>query len=205
VKDAPAPRPNKRRRLSDPTPDPGPSSRPHLPKAEKSGKTSAQAAPTSASSLDQFMDVMQPRTKKGPLWANEAKESHPVLPSVVPPEVDTTPDDNEAISDLEWIRRRTKQMSDASPDKVFEQLDDEHDHSTVPEEPKDPAKDTIMQTSRLFLRNLPFSCTEAELMELFQPFGEVAQVSLLPPCLTLRIALFLDDKTIRDIRSLGIC
>ncbi|OAX34701.1 RNA-binding domain-containing protein, partial [Rhizopogon vinicolor AM-OR11-026] len=130
------------------------------------------------------MDVMQPRTKKGPLWANEAKESHPVLPATDPPETDVIPegpDDNEAISDLEWMRRRMKSVSDASPDKVFEQSDDEHedvDHSAVPDEPKDPAKDTIMQTSRLFLRNLAFSCTEAELMEQFQPFGEVAQVHI---------------------------
>ncbi|OJA12467.1 hypothetical protein AZE42_10513, partial [Rhizopogon vesiculosus] len=174
AKDAPAPRPNKRRRLSDPTADPGPSSRPLVHKTEKTGKTSAPAPSTSASSLDQFMDVMQPRTKKGPLWANEAKESHPVLPTIDPPETDTIPEgpgDNEAISDLEWMRRRMKSVSDVSPAKVFEQSDDEHedvDHSAVPDEPKDPAKDTIMQTSRLFLRNLAFSCTEAELMEQFQ-------------------------------------
>ncbi|OAX36993.1 hypothetical protein K503DRAFT_771929 [Rhizopogon vinicolor AM-OR11-026] len=88
-------------------------------------------------------------------------------------------DDNEAISDLEWMRHRMKSASDASPDKVFEQSGDEHgdvDHSAVPDEPRDLAKDTILQTSRLFLRNLAFSYTEAELMEQFQPFGEVAQV-----------------------------
>ncbi|OJA21434.1 hypothetical protein AZE42_10470 [Rhizopogon vesiculosus] len=72
-----------------------------------------------------------------------------------------------------------KSASDASPDKVFEQSGDEHgdvDHSAVPDEPRDLAKDTVMQTSRFFLRNLAFSYTEAELMEQFQPFGEVAQI-----------------------------
>lgn len=155
------------------------------------------------------MDVMQPRTKKGPSWANEAKESHPILASADPPEENMTPegpDNNEAVSDLEWMRRRMKTALDASPDKVFEQSDDEHedvDHSAVPEEQKDPAKDTIMQTSRLFIRNLAFSCTEAELMELFQPFGEVAQVSILACFIFfIHFALCCDDKIIRDIRSL---
>jgi multiple RNA-binding domain-containing protein 1 len=145
------------------------------------GKTSAPVPLTSASPLDQFMDVMQPRTKKGPSWANEAKESHPVLPATGPPETTTTsggPDNNEAVSDLEWMRRRMNLVSDSLPDKVFEQSDDEHKvhQSAVPEECQDSTTKTIMQTSRLFLRNLVFSCTEAELMELFQPFGEVAQV-----------------------------
>ncbi|KAG0699594.1 hypothetical protein DFH29DRAFT_935916 [Suillus ampliporus] len=181
AKDAPASRPNKKRRLEDTAAEPGPSSRPHIHKADKYGKTSAPAPLTSAPQLDQFMDVMQPRTKKGPSWANEAKESHPAL-STDPPETSTTserPEDNEAVSDLEWMRRRMK-VSDSPPDKVFEQSGDEHEdeHSAAPEEHQDLATKTIMQTSRLFLRNLAFSCTEAEIMELFQPFGEVAQVHI---------------------------
>ncbi|KAG1731034.1 hypothetical protein EDB19DRAFT_1739512, partial [Suillus lakei] len=182
AKDAPAPRPNKRRRLEDTAANPGPSSRPHLTKTDKIGKTSAPAPSTSASPLDQFMDAMQPRTKKGPSWSNDAKESHPVL-SADPPETCTTsdgPDSNEAVSDLEWMRRRMNIVSDLSPDRVFEQSDDESDvnQSTVPEVHQDSATKTIMRTSRLFLRNLAFSCTEAEIMELSQPFGEVAQVHI---------------------------
>lgn len=182
AKDAPAPRPNKRRRLEDTAADPGPSSRPNVQKADVNGKTSAPAPLTSTSPLDQFMDVMQPRTKKGPSWANEAKESHPVLPASHSEAMSTSdePDNNEAVSDLEWMRRRMNLASDSLPDKVFEQSDDEHevDQSAVPEELQDSTTKTIMQTSRLFLRNLAFSCTEAEIMELFQPFGEVAQVGV---------------------------
>ncbi|KAG1751710.1 hypothetical protein EDB19DRAFT_1673095 [Suillus lakei] len=182
AKDAPAPRPNKRRRLEDTAANPGPSLRPHFTKTDKIGKTSAPAPSTSASPLDQFMDAMQPRTKKGPSWSNDAKESHPVL-STDPPETCTTsdgPDSNEAVSDLEWMRRRMNIVSDLPPDRVFEQSDDESDvnQSTVPEVHQDSATKTIMQTSRLFLRNLAFSCTEAEIMELSQPFGEVAQVHI---------------------------
>lgn len=43
--------------------------------------------------------------------------------------------------------------------------------------PKDATKDTILQTSRLFVRNLTFSCTEEDLTELFKPFGDISQVS----------------------------
>jgi multiple RNA-binding domain-containing protein 1 len=43
--------------------------------------------------------------------------------------------------------------------------------------PQDPAKETILRTHRLFLRNLAFSCTETDLLELFGPFGDVSQVS----------------------------
>ena len=46
------------------------------------------------------------------------------------------------------------------------------------EPPPDPTKATIMQTSRLFLRNLPFTCTEDEIREHFQKYGDVTQVSL---------------------------
>ena len=46
-----------------------------------------------------------------------------------------------------------------------------------PEPPKDPTKETILQTSRLFLRNLAFTCTESDLMDLFKRFGEISQVS----------------------------
>ncbi|KAG2125739.1 hypothetical protein DEU56DRAFT_873032 [Suillus clintonianus] len=176
AKDAPAPRPNKRRRLEDTAADLGPSSRPHVQKVDKIGKTSAPALSTSASPLDQFMEVMQPRTTKCPSWANENNESHPVLP-VDPPETRTKSE--EAVSDLEWMRRRMNLVSDPPPDQVFEQSDDEHDvnHSTPPKEDS-AAKTTIMQTSRLFLRNLAFSCTEAEIMERFQPFGKVDQVHI---------------------------
>ncbi|KAG1798370.1 hypothetical protein EV424DRAFT_1440673 [Suillus variegatus] len=175
AKDAPAPRPNKRRRLEDTDTEPGPSSRPHVHKADKNGKTSAPAPSTSA--LDEFMDVMQPRTKKGPSWANEAKESHPALPAD-PPETTTTsdePDNNDAVSDLEWMRRRMNLESDSSPDKVFEQSDDEHEvnQSPIPEEHQDSTTKTIMQTSRLFLRNLAFSCTGS------RDYGAISTVHML--------------------------
>lgn len=49
----------------------------------------------------------------------------------------------------------------------------------VEEEERDPTKRTILQTSRLFVRNLAFSCTEEELKELFSSVGEVSKVNVI--------------------------
>ncbi len=45
-------------------------------------------------------------------------------------------------------------------------------------QPQDMTKATISQTSRLFVRNLPFSCTDEELATIFEPFGEISQVGV---------------------------
>ncbi|KAH7925005.1 RNA-binding domain-containing protein [Leucogyrophana mollusca] len=189
AKDAPAPRPNKRRRLeSDPVNNSGPSSQAKGNKLRNRDKSPLQDEHKPPSQLDTFMKVMQPRTKKGPSWANEAEESHPTpipVPNDTPVEAEPElhpEQDGEEISDLEWMRRRMKQqtISSSDPEKAFHQSDGKQDDTSAKAQPeeKDPVKDTIMQTSRLFLRNLAFSCTEAELLELFQPFGDIAQVHL---------------------------
>nr|CAD2133471.1 unnamed protein product [Meloidogyne enterolobii] len=40
-------------------------------------------------------------------------------------------------------------------------------------------EEKIMDTGRLFLRNLPFSCTEEKLKELLEPFGTLAEINLI--------------------------
>ncbi|KAG6866156.1 hypothetical protein C0991_008110 [Blastosporella zonata] len=187
AKDAPAPRPNKRPRL-----DPSPTNAP----AKKSKPTSSTDEKSNADDqLDEFMKVMQPRNKKGPLWANDAPSETPVVP-VPEPEVDQDvpmTDDSaardETISDLEWMKRRMESTVDVV-EKVFEQSDDEDSPSkpakstphepnvTEPEPPKDPTIETILQTARLFVRNLAFSCTDVDLRELCSPFGEISQVHI---------------------------
>lgn len=72
--------------------------------------------------------------------------------------------------------------------------------------PPDPIHATILQTSRLFLRNLSFACTEAELLDLFQAYGEVVQVSIYSSkfvCLISKMSgmeCFGMTKLYRDIR-----
>ena len=63
-------------------------------------------------------------------------------------------------------------------------------------------KAAILQTSRLFLRNLAFSCTEDELRELCEAYGTISQVSVLSIPYTgfaLR-ASSADDSIVRDNR-----
>ena len=67
---------------------------------------------------------------------------------------------------------------------------------------KDDTKETILQTSRLFVRNLSFSCTDEELADLFKPFGEISQVSffIVSGHFFFLSKYFQDDKINRDIR-----
>ncbi|KAH7911872.1 hypothetical protein BJ138DRAFT_1100742 [Hygrophoropsis aurantiaca] len=190
AKDAPAPRPNKRRRLElDSANEPSSSSSAKGVKSQKDAQLPSSDAPKAPSQLDAYMKAMQPRTKKGPSWANEPAESHPTptpIPSKDPAEI-ISPNTNaqqppEDISDLEWMRRRMTQQAAEPPDQnaVSQQSDGEgkkDSDAQAPEQDKNPIEETIMQTSRLFVRNLAFSCTEAELLELFQPFGDISQAS----------------------------
>ncbi|KAF8439939.1 hypothetical protein L210DRAFT_3541231 [Boletus edulis BED1] len=62
-------------------------------------------------------------------------------------------------------------------------LTDEDDNGSKPGDSPvldDSAMETIKRTSRLFLRNLAFSCTDNDLLALFRPFGEIAQVTHIP-------------------------
>ncbi|KAL4248789.1 Multiple RNA-binding domain-containing protein 1 [Abortiporus biennis] len=194
AKDAPAPRPNKRPRLG---PSPSEVQSEELPKS-----TSDRASKSKKDEqLEEFLQVMQPRSKKGPSWAN----NEPPIPSTskVDPHAQTnsntednapaTDDTNqlpsgEGLSDSDWLKRHTaKSLDDPSqPERVFDQSDEEMQEpdgeklSTIEPHPKelDQTKTLILQTSRLFLRNLSFACTDDELLALFKPFGDIAQVHI---------------------------
>ncbi|KAJ3567263.1 hypothetical protein NP233_g6476 [Leucocoprinus birnbaumii] len=179
-KDAPAPRPNKRPRLG-----PSPTDADTEAKVPASTRKSQIDKPKAKSSaqVEEFLEVMQPRTKKGPSWANEARVEQPIPP---PEESkDDPPAHSAAMSDLEWMKQRMSQNVDTT-DRVFEQSDDEDDSAPKKEEEDKVgpfqtfsfAEETILRTRRLFLRNLAFSCTEADLTELFQPHGQLSQVHI---------------------------
>ncbi|KAG6889211.1 hypothetical protein C0995_002671 [Termitomyces sp. Mi166 len=197
AKDAPTPRPNKRRRIDSSADVLSQDTRMKTTKEETTNekhKTDDQ--------LEEFMKVMQPRNKKGPSWANDAPSVEPVVPQPEPvpgsegveedvPLVNDKAAHDETISDLEWMKRRMGSTVEAvENEKVFEQSDDEDGMSKAakstpqetqasePEQPKDPTVETILETSRLFVRNLAFSCTDADLVELFRPFGELIQVHI---------------------------
>ncbi|KAI0752041.1 hypothetical protein C8Q74DRAFT_1211476 [Fomes fomentarius] len=195
VKDAPPPRPNKRPRLG---PSPSELEVTTTPTKSDNTKPADVEKPKKGTGLkDEFLQAMQPRTKKGPSWRDD--DAGPVASTSTDSKTDTKKKSKkkdkrqddvvlaaEAMSDLDWLRKHTKPTADvgAQPDQVFEQSDDEgesgpsNDNDTSEPVPTDPAKSTILQTSRLFLRNLSFTCTESELTELFQAHGDVSQVHI---------------------------
>ncbi|KAH9461437.1 hypothetical protein Pst134EA_017744 [Puccinia striiformis f. sp. tritici] len=107
-------------------------------------------------------------------------------------------DDDQEMTDKEYLARRMKRkltdiidqepdlqevnlpepaskewdQEDEQPTKIAEQLKPDE-----PVVPKDEA--TILESGRLFLRNLAFSVTEEELREIFEPYGNLTQVHIL--------------------------
>ncbi|KAE9390532.1 RNA-binding domain-containing protein [Gymnopus androsaceus JB14] len=173
AKDAPKPRPNKRPRLD--------ATAVEEPHKKTKGEPDSTIKSKKDTQMDEFLEVMH--TKKGPSWANEAQPkastSATKLDDPEPMVVDE-PAREEGLSDLEWMRRRMTEKADLV-EKAYQQSDDEGDAEQVDleaEEPMDPTIQTILQTSRLFVRNLAFSCTESELSTLFGRFGELTQVHI---------------------------
>ncbi|THU85017.1 RNA-binding domain-containing protein [Dendrothele bispora CBS 962.96] len=191
IEDAPTPRPNKRSR-SGPYDDSIPDEQQGKKKKAKTEESEPVKETKEKSKknlqMEEFLDVMKPRPKNAPSWANEttqpqASTSATKLDDAVEnAEMDAEdPVQDEALSDTEWMRRRMTNAVDDG-EKVFEQDDEDTPTraSSLPkeEEPKDPTKETILQTARLFVRNLAFSCTETDLSELFSPFGTLSQVHI---------------------------
>ena len=135
VKGAPAARPNKRPRLDPESPS--------LDPVSDRSKTGANAVPSNPKKqdvhLEQFLEVMQPRSKKGPSWANDAVQpeliTNPASTSSLKStenlgtkDVEGDSEKGEGISDLDWMRQRMSkalELGDGSKEKIFEQPDDE--------------------------------------------------------------------------------
>ncbi|KAF8584613.1 RNA-binding domain-containing protein [Ramaria rubella] len=195
VKDAPAPRPNKRPRLLEPER----ASAPTKPKPKVDAKN--PDATEDDSLRAEFISLMNPRNKKGPAWADGAHSKamatatpRTLPPSDIPHRSDVEEQDaiarDDTVSDLEWMKSRMTTAIREGRD--FEQSDDEDEkNATSEDEPKQPVevsfestdpqeitRQTILTTARLFVRNLTFSCTTEELQELFGRFGQIEQVHI---------------------------
>jgi len=110
TRNAPAPRPNKRRRV-DPS-SMGTDPQPLLKTAQLSQFTKEN------NKLKEFMAVMQPM--KGPAWVNEA----PAQPPLTQESGIHEGKPQEPLSDLEWMRQRMSKHVDQE-DRVFDQSDEE--------------------------------------------------------------------------------
>ena len=139
MKDAPAPRPNKRPRL-------GPSPSESSPIAV--GKESIKPRPSTKAAdpqFEEFAKAIRPRTRKGPSWANEdpvpstssasAKSAsnsksrpQPVTPVDDEPGPSVDGPGTEGLSDLDWLKRHTKSSLDDAGTRqgpLYEQSGDE--------------------------------------------------------------------------------
>ncbi|KAI0246672.1 hypothetical protein BJV78DRAFT_1286200 [Lactifluus subvellereus] len=188
AKDAPGPRPNKRRRLATPSTEHGATLAHRKPKASNC-KSDSDAPPATIkrkdASFEEFLEVMQSKAKKvvpsvdqaDPLSSSSKKGKAPATQQMLqdPPESEVQQD----LTDMEWMRQRMKGGVEdvASPEKAFEQSDSEEQDLEISEE-KNPTEETILHTARLFVRNLTFTCTEEELRDLFQSFGTVSQIHI---------------------------
>lgn len=132
-----------------------------------------------------------PQVRTNPLDIPKSTRSQKRLDPKIP---DTEPiADDDTVSDLEWMKRRMGQVllddtdavaSDTGLDFVQSDDDDagpnEKELINVDQHPPpiDPTADSMAETSRLFLRNLAYSCSASDLEEAFKPFGELSQVGL---------------------------
>ena len=158
MKDAPAPRPNKRPRLG-----PSPDEAEAATKTAKGSKFSKDKAKKDkhVELVDEFMQVMQPRTR-GPSWKdtdpvalptaststnviiNSVKKDKKLKKAITSTnDLDEQPDEPELsggpMSDMDWLKRHTKSTLDADDalQKVFEQSDDEHMEDDEEDDDKD--------------------------------------------------------------------
>lgn len=95
-----------------------------------------------------------------------------------------------SLSDMDYLRSKVKSKTKttADDDEEGEDEDDNEDEEDEEEEKKTSAaeieedepeaEEEDGEFTRLFLRNLPFSCSEAELTELFGTFGPLTEVHI---------------------------
>ncbi len=80
--------------------------------------------------------------------------------------------DKEEIDDAEWLRRRKAIVDDSTEGVNSSAQTPLTSSSTTPEE------SLILQTGRLFIRNLSFLTTASELTSYLSPYGEISELHL---------------------------
>ena len=133
------PRPNKRPRTDTPSDTKGKSKSKETsnPTADKESRHEVKTTNKKEQELEEFMKVMQPRTKKERVWMNEdlslpGPSSQPIagssksVPDVSPQGAEGDEAEvPEEVDDLEWMKRRMKKSLDDTEEKVFIQDEDD--------------------------------------------------------------------------------
>jgi len=107
----------------------------------------------------QYMKTMSKNTKTGK-WGNHDEDTTTTR-------VAHDTDDDE-YQDLDGTRKDTEAQQEESAE-IVEETEIDTSKTAVPKSMED--LDKIRETSRLFLRNLPFSIEEADLAAILDPFG----------------------------------
>ncbi|KAH9976686.1 RNA-binding domain-containing protein [Lactifluus volemus] len=181
VKDAPLPRPNKRRHLVSSSAEQSATS---TRKKSVDTESPATTIKRENAKFEEFMEVMQSKPKRAVSWVDQAdpfssssKKGKTPATQTLPilPEIKT----QGYLTDMEWMQQRMKGGIEdiASPEVCFDQSDDEEQEEKISGDQL-PTEETILSTGRLFVRNLTFTCTEEELRGLFQSFGLVSQIHI---------------------------
>ncbi|KAF9903176.1 hypothetical protein BX616_001698 [Lobosporangium transversale] len=130
----------------------------------------------------------------------EENEGEDVLMSDATPKEDSLVNDS-SISDLDWLKSRmvkpaqekmeedANEKSSSDDEKAGTDVERSEPPKIAQEPPKRPvllsaeeeeeiAKNQIADTGRLFVRNLPYTCTEDELRKLFEKFGPLSEIHM---------------------------
>ncbi|KAF9334647.1 hypothetical protein BG006_001777 [Podila minutissima] len=128
----------------------------------------------------------------------EAKEEEDDIVMIEAPKEDDTLVNNSEVSDLDWLKSRMAKPAEESKEEAKEDnesKDDSDSEMVAPppkiaqtppnrpviisaEEEEENAKNLIADTGRLFVRNLPYTCTEEDLRKLFEKFGPLSEVHM---------------------------
>ena len=125
AKNAPTPRPNKKPRLE--------SERKDVKQESKAGPKETAQSDEKEKDLEEFLKVMQPKTKKERTWQNDVQKEEvvPQTEEVLSEGEALNEGEVEEVDDLEWMRRRMKKdLSAAAEEKKFFQDEEMREAAT---------------------------------------------------------------------------
>lgn len=139
--------------------------------------------------LKEYLEVMNSRSKSK-TWANddalEAGQNNKKEEEDTSVQVKYADSDDDLYDDLPPKTTTTEKAVEKDEDGDIEMEEDDkeqsvfEDNNMTAEEPKkseDP-KELIEETGRLFVRNLPYTCSEDDLRALFEEYGAISEIHM---------------------------
>ncbi|KAK7858288.1 multiple rna-binding domain-containing protein 1, partial [Quercus suber] len=135
--------------------------------------------------LQEFLEVMQPRMKSK-LWANDTLITNTAGQNVNLGEkqIQKKEEHNDKSFPVHVDLDEHETVEQVVPEEEVEEEEHSHDSDSGISKPGHLAsslkdeKEVVLETGRLFVRNLPYTANEEELEEHFSKFGDVSQVHI---------------------------